>query len=46
MAKGLAGKRVEAYLAGIIPINFMVPFLLYIHAKVTKTFHTFAPLMQ
>lgn len=24
----------------------MVPFLLYIHAKVTKTFHTFAPLMQ
>lgn len=36
MANGLPGKRVEAYLAGIIPINFMIPFLFYILCKSNK----------
>jgi hypothetical protein len=33
-AKGLAGKRVDAYLAGIIPINFMVIVFGLLFAKV------------
>ena len=29
-AKGFPGKRVEAYLAGIIPINFILRLFIYL----------------
>ena len=40
MARGLAGKRVDAYLAGIIPINFIIKCALLsnVFCKNTKRF--------